>query len=37
MTHDNADYRDDYILSENIIDFQELLDYLIQFFNKMNI
>ncbi len=37
MTHDNADYREDYIERENHIDFEDELDYLIEFFSKMNI
>ena len=37
MTHDTADYREDYIERENRIDFDAELDYLIEFFSKMNI
>lgn len=37
MTNDNADYREDYIERQNRIDFNEELDYLIEFFSKMNI
>ena len=37
MTHDNADYREDYIERENHIDFEDELENLIDFFSKMNI
>ena len=37
MTHETTDYREDYIERENQIDFDEELDYLIEFFSKMNI
>ena len=37
MTYDNADYREDYIQRETQIDFDDELDYLIEFFSKMNI
>tara|TARA_B100001175_G_C19321794_1_gene548140 strand:+ start:144 stop:266 length:123 start_codon:yes stop_codon:yes gene_type:complete len=34
---DNADYREDYIEHENKFDFEDELEELIDFFNKMNI
>lgn len=37
MIDENADYRDDYIKRENIIDFEYVLSYLIELFSKMNI
>ena len=37
MTLDTADYREDYIERENHIDFDDELDYLVEFFSKMNI
>ena len=37
MTHDYVDYREDYIERENQIDFEDELDYLIEFFSKMKI
>lgn len=37
MTHDNADYREDYIEHENHFDFVDELKDLIDFFSKMNI
>ena len=37
MFDNKADYREDYIERENHIDFDDELDYLIEFFSKMNI
>ena len=37
MTRYTGDYREDYIERENHIDFDDELDYLVEFFSKMNI